>query len=46
MLDNRQVDADVDVTQFPAPFWHAEDGGNFLGTGQHRHHARPGHRLW
>ena len=33
VLDNRQVDADVDVTQFPAPFWHAEDGGNFLGTG-------------
>ena len=33
VLHNRQEEGEVDVTQFPAPFWHSEDGGNFLGTG-------------
>jgi 4-hydroxy-3-polyprenylbenzoate decarboxylase len=33
VLENRQTGDDVDVTQFPAPFWHSEDGGNYLGTG-------------
>jgi UbiD family decarboxylase len=33
VLENRQVGDQVDVTQFPAPFWHSEDGGNYLGTG-------------
>ena len=33
VLENRQTEAEVDVTQFPAPFWHSEDGGSYLGTG-------------
>lgn len=33
VMENRQVGEEVDVTQFPAPFWHEEDGGNYLGTG-------------
>ena len=24
---------DVDVTRFPAPKWHAHDGGRYIGTG-------------
>lgn len=24
---------DVDLNTLPAPFWHAEDGGNYMGTG-------------
>jgi 4-hydroxy-3-polyprenylbenzoate decarboxylase len=24
---------DIDVTQFPAPIWHAHDGGRYIGTG-------------
>ena len=33
VLENRQTDDQVDITQFPAPLWHTEDGGRFLGTG-------------
>jgi 4-hydroxy-3-polyprenylbenzoate decarboxylase len=33
VLENRQTGDDVDVTQFPAPFWHSEDGGKYPGTG-------------
>ena len=33
VLENRQSGNEVDATQFPAPFWHTEDGGNYLGTG-------------
>jgi 3-polyprenyl-4-hydroxybenzoate decarboxylase len=33
VLENRQSGDEVDATQFPAPFWHTEDGGNYLGTG-------------
>jgi 4-hydroxy-3-polyprenylbenzoate decarboxylase len=33
VLQNRQTGDEVDITQFPAPFWHSEDGGKYLGTG-------------
>ena len=33
VLQNRQVGADVNLLKFPAPKWHAHDGGNYLGTG-------------
>ena len=33
VLENMQTGSDIDVTTFPAPFWHSEDGGNYLGTG-------------
>ena len=33
VLENRAAGPQVDVTQFPAPLWHTEDGGRFLGTG-------------
>ena len=33
VLQNRQSGDDVDISQFPAPFWHTEDGGRFIGTG-------------
>ena len=33
VLENRESGDQVDVTKFPAPLWHAEDGGRYLGTG-------------
>ncbi|HLH27186.1 MAG TPA: UbiD family decarboxylase [Chloroflexota bacterium] len=33
VLENQQQGDAVDVSQFPAPVWHAHDGGRFLGTG-------------
>ena len=33
VLQNRQQGDQVDITQFPAPLWHRDDGGRFLGTG-------------
>jgi 4-hydroxy-3-polyprenylbenzoate decarboxylase len=33
VLTNQLHDADVDVTKFPAPVWHARDGGAYIGTG-------------
>jgi UbiD family decarboxylase len=33
VLDNQQTGDAIDVSQFPAPVWHAHDGGRFLGTG-------------
>jgi 4-hydroxy-3-polyprenylbenzoate decarboxylase len=33
VLDHRQAGADVDVTRFPAPLWHPQDGGRYIGTG-------------
>ncbi len=32
-LQNTLVGQDVDVTQFPAPVWHRQDGGPFIGSG-------------
>ena len=33
VLENRQTGGEIDVTRFPAPVWHAQDGGAYLGTG-------------
>jgi len=33
VLENVRRGGEVDVTRFPAPKWHAHDGGRFLGTG-------------
>jgi 4-hydroxy-3-polyprenylbenzoate decarboxylase len=33
ILENSQTANDVDVTKFPAPLWHPQDGGRYLGTG-------------
>jgi UbiD family decarboxylase len=33
VLENLQQGSDIDITKFPAPFWHSEDGGSYLGTG-------------
>lgn len=33
VLENRQTGDAVDVTRFPAPVWHRDDGGRYLGTG-------------
>jgi UbiD family decarboxylase len=33
VLENRQQGENVDATRFPAPLWHAGDGGRFIGTG-------------
>jgi UbiD family decarboxylase len=33
ILENQQRGDQVDITRFPAPVWHRDDGGRFLGTG-------------
>ncbi len=33
VLQNRQSSSQIDITQFPAPLWHRDDGGRFIGTG-------------
>lgn len=33
VFDNRMVGDDVDVTVFPTPLWHDQDGGRYIGTG-------------
>jgi UbiD family decarboxylase len=33
LMQNVQRGSDVDVTMFPAPLWHEQDGGRYLGTG-------------
>ncbi|MET7641460.1 UbiD family decarboxylase [Streptomyces sp. NPDC005438] len=33
LLANTVPGADVDLTRFPVPLWHALDGGRFIGTG-------------
>lgn len=33
ILENVQRDGDVDITVFPTPQWHPEDGGPYIGTG-------------
>jgi UbiD family decarboxylase len=33
LMQNARQGDDVDVTTFPAPFWHPKDGGRYLGTG-------------
>lgn len=33
ILENIDRNAEVDVTRFPAPVWHENDGGPYIGTG-------------
>ena len=33
VLENQQTGDDIDLTKFPAPLWHRDDGGRFIGTG-------------
>ncbi len=33
VLENRLRGNEVDMTRFPAPLWHEEDGGRYIGTG-------------
>lgn len=33
LLQNTVEGPDVDLTAFPVPLWHGEDGGRFIGTG-------------
>src|SRR5215468_6134035 len=33
IFENVRRGDDVDVTRFPAPKWHADDGGRYIGTG-------------
>jgi UbiD family decarboxylase len=33
LLENHVQDGQVDATRFPAPLWHAGDGGRYIGTG-------------
>jgi UbiD family decarboxylase len=32
-LENSQRGADVDLSKFPAPYWHRKDGGPYIGSG-------------
>ncbi|MBI4319366.1 MAG: UbiD family decarboxylase [Chloroflexi bacterium] len=32
VMENVQTGGDVDVLAFPSPFWHAGDGGRYIGT--------------
>jgi 4-hydroxy-3-polyprenylbenzoate decarboxylase len=32
-LENSASGADVDLTKFPAPYWHPKDGGAYIGSG-------------
>jgi UbiD family decarboxylase len=33
VLENVLTGEDIDITKFPAPIWHAYDGGRYIGTG-------------
>jgi len=33
LMDNVMDGSEVDLTRFPAPKWHEQDGGRYLGTG-------------
>ena len=44
-LENSMRGRNVDLTKLPAPYWHRKDGGPFIGSGSHRHHARSRRRL-
>ncbi len=33
VLENSMTGADIDVTRFPSPIWHKDDGGRYIGTG-------------
>jgi UbiD family decarboxylase len=33
VLENIMLGDDIDVTKFPSPIWHENDGGRYIGTG-------------
>lgn len=33
VMENTLTGDDIDITRFPAPLWHDDDGGNYIGTG-------------
>ena len=33
IMENVRLDNAIDLLKFPAPMWHAEDGGRYIGTG-------------
>ncbi|HWP60304.1 MAG TPA: UbiD family decarboxylase [Candidatus Acidoferrales bacterium] len=33
VFENIVTGDDIDITKFPAPIWHAHDGGRYIGTG-------------
>lgn len=33
VMENVMEGADVDLSKFPTPFWHPDDGGHYIGTG-------------
>ena len=33
VFENILTGGDIDVTKFPAPVWHSQDGGRYIGTG-------------
>jgi 4-hydroxy-3-polyprenylbenzoate decarboxylase len=33
VLENQQTGDEVDISAFPAPLWHRDDGGRYIGTG-------------
>jgi UbiD family decarboxylase len=33
IFENRMVGDDIDITRFPTPMWHQDDGGRYIGTG-------------
>ncbi len=35
ILENVHIGDDVNVLEFPAPFWHEFDGGRYIGTGSY-----------
>ena len=41
ILENYFEGDDVDVTRFPVPLWHPDDGGRYIGTGCINVHADP-----
>ena len=41
VMENRMTGDDVDLTIFPTPLWHEDDGGRFIGTGAVEVHRDP-----
>ena len=35
VMENVMEGADVDLSKFPTPFWHPDDGGHYIGTGSY-----------
>jgi len=41
IMENKMTGNDVDLTIFPTPLWHEDDGGRFIGTGAVQVHRDP-----